>query len=71
MPTCQIHQKDASIICPNPALEGDPERYCILHSRNKDKDEFKKAVGDRWARSRGAPWLLLSPFPPPPVSTWP
>ena len=33
-PTCQIHET-----CHNPALAGDPDGYCILHSKDKDKDQ--------------------------------
>lgn len=54
--TCQIHQKYPSIECPNPILEGDADDYCILHSRNKDKDEtvFREAVRARWEREDSA-----------------
>jgi uncharacterized protein YjbI with pentapeptide repeats len=52
-PTCQIHEKYPSFKCANPALDGDPDGYCILHSQNRDKDPeaFREAVLPRWTQA--------------------
>jgi uncharacterized protein YjbI with pentapeptide repeats len=36
--TCQIYKKSGLIQCSNPAMPGDPEGLCILHSHEKEKD---------------------------------
>ena len=50
--TCLIHKKYYGIECANPALPGDPEGLCILHSQNyaKDPEVFKEALRFRWAQ---------------------
>ena len=48
--TCQIHKKYGEIECDNPAIPGDPDGFCILHSRNVEKDRegvFKKAIQEK------------------------
>jgi hypothetical protein len=50
--TCLIHKKYWFVKCANPPLAGDPDGYCILHCRNKNKDlaAFRSALRDRWDR---------------------
>jgi len=49
-PTCQIHKKYRFIDCANPALPGEPEGFCILHSEDKTKDPvaFREAILATW-----------------------
>ena len=49
-PTCQIHQKYDSIKCDHPALPGDPDGFCILHSQDpiKDPAAFRAAIMQIW-----------------------
>ncbi len=51
-PTCRIHEKHEFINCKNPALEGEPDGYCILHSQNQEKDPevFRRALLSRWTQ---------------------
>lgn len=56
MDTCQVHKKYPNITCSNPALQRDPDRCCILHSCDNEKDlaTFKEALRDRWNREYSA-----------------
>jgi len=49
-PVCQLHKKLEGIKCANPALPDDPEGLCILHSKQKQKDDegaFSTAVREK------------------------
>jgi len=53
MVTCKINEIHYLIKCDRPALEGDPEGLCILHSRQADKDKegrFTDAVKEKLAQ---------------------
>jgi hypothetical protein len=52
-PTCQIHKKYERIKCQNAARPGDADGFCILHSQDKEKnqDDFKAALQDRWQQA--------------------
>jgi len=51
-PACQIHKKYDWIECAIPALPGDPEGLCILHSHDPDKNTFafRTAILQIWNR---------------------
>ena len=48
-PTCRIHEKyRIGIKCANPALPGDPDGFCILHSQIREKTQ--RTLGKRCQR---------------------
>lgn len=51
--TCQIHEKHG-FECTNPAMLGDPDGLCILHSRDREKnpEAFREALLARWKQTQ-------------------
>jgi uncharacterized protein YjbI with pentapeptide repeats len=75
-PTCQIHKHIQDLMffkkCVDPALDGDLDGYCILHSQNPDKDPeaFKEALRARWEQEDKQFYDLRAVFFPGPFDSY-